>query len=243
MNHPQFSINANTCTLLSQKEETSILGYKKYQIPIYQRPYSWEYEQLSRFVKSITKSFNDGESYFLGTIQTMPPTEEGVSRHNIIDGQQRLTTLLLIFKTFSIYWNTVPIHESIGTLNWLETRVNKGKQQEYLREVLDLKEISNASEDEPNLNIYLRNIRWIKDLLEELTSREGLEEGEVGFEINKAFIDYCSSQLYFVVIETQASLSKTLDIFNTINTAGMDLNGGDLFKIQMFDYLTRIKGA
>jgi hypothetical protein len=40
-----------------------------------------------------------------------------------------------------------------------------------------------------------------------------------------------------VVIETHASLSKTLQIFNAINTTGLDLNGGDIFKLRMYEYL------
>ena len=44
-------------------------------------------------------------------------------------------------------------------------------------------------------------------------------------------------QIYFVVIETHASLSKTLQIFNAINTTGLDLNGGDIFKLRMYEYL------
>lgn len=43
--------------------------------------------------------------------------------------------------------------------------------------------------------------------------------------------------MYFVVIETCASLSKTLQIFNSINTTGLDLNGGDIFKLRMYEYL------
>jgi hypothetical protein len=43
--------------------------------------------------------------------------------------------------------------------------------------------------------------------------------------------------VYFVVIETRATLSKTLQIFDAINTSGMDLNGGDVFKVRYYEYL------
>ncbi|MCB0457891.1 MAG: HNH endonuclease family protein [Flavobacteriaceae bacterium] len=51
--------------------------------------------------------------------------------------------------------------------------------------------------------------------------------------------NYILQKIYFVVIDTKAGLSKTLQIFNTINTTGMDLAGSDLFKIRMFEYLTK----
>jgi hypothetical protein len=56
------------------------------------------------------------------------------------------------------------------------------------------------------------------------------------------FIKHLLSNVYFVVIETRAGLSKTLQIFNAINTTGLDLNGGDIFKIRMYEYLRDKKG-
>jgi hypothetical protein len=40
-----------------------------------------------------------------------------------------------------------------------------------------------------------------------------------------------------VVVETVAGLSKTIQIFNTINTAGLDLDWNDLFKVRLYEYL------
>ena len=83
------------------------------------------------------------------------------------------------------------------------------------------------------LNPYKRNAGIIRNLVEQ--NRE-VPEGSEQFEID-SFLDYLCSQIYFIVIETYAGLSKTLQIFNAINTTGLDLNGGDLFKIRMYEYL------
>jgi hypothetical protein len=40
------------------------------------------------------------------------------------------------------------------------------------------------------------------------------------------------------VIETRAGLSKTLQIFKAINTAGLDLDNTDVFKIRLYEYLS-----
>jgi hypothetical protein len=238
MKKEQFSIKAQTYTLLAQGEETKgILENRKYSIPIYQRPYSWDIPQLDRFIKSIVKAYKeDQEPYFLGTVQLMPP-KEGEDRYKIIDGQQRFTSMLLLFKAFLSYLPESSQHLSLfKQTDWLETKVNKGEQQQYLEAVMNDHEGQSEA-----LNIYFRNYRHIQDLLDSLSSKG--DDGKQDFEVNDAFVNYCLSKLYFVVIETQASLSKTLDIFNTINTAGMDLNGGDLFKIQMFDYLVKYKNG
>ncbi len=246
MPNQPFSIQANTCTLLAQdpnsNPNTGLLDKRKYCIPIYQRPYSWGEEQLGRFIKSIVRAFReDEEPYFLGTVQIMPPTEPDYTLYNIIDGQQRFTTLLLLFKTIALHYPSIQLDKAIAPFDWLTTKVNKGEQQKDLDHIISLKTIPSLLSDGEELNTYLHNIHYIKNLLEELSTEDELEEDQTAFEVNQNFVNYCVSKLYFVVIETQASLSKTLDIFNTINTAGMDLNGGDLFKIQMFDYLTRIK--
>ena len=44
-----------------------------------------------------------------------------------------------------------------------------------------------------------------------------------------------------VVIQTNAGLSKTLEIFNIINTTGLDLNGADIFKIRFYEFLTNMR--
>jgi hypothetical protein len=90
-------------------------------------------------------------------------------------------------------------------------------------------------------NKYFQNASLIKETFHDLIEDEAFDsEEEIGFDINK-FCDYLFSSVYFVVIETYAGLSKTLQIFNAINTTGLDLNGGDLFKIRMYEYLTNNK--
>jgi len=68
----------------------------KLRIPEYQRPYRWGIEQLERLTSDIRQFFGaSGHSrhdFYLGTIVL----HQSVSQLNIIDGQQRLTSLLLL---------------------------------------------------------------------------------------------------------------------------------------------------
>lgn len=67
-----------------------------YIIPEFQRPYSWGKEECSKLVEDITDFFlnrSKNERYYLGNI-VLYPDADGVL--NIIDGQQRLTTILLL---------------------------------------------------------------------------------------------------------------------------------------------------
>jgi hypothetical protein len=236
-----FTISAKTCTLKYNNQEgkaTILDNGTKFVIPIYQRPYSWTDEQLRKFISDIFTSFwgNDGisneEPMFIGTMQLS--TKNINNEQDIIDGQQRLTTFLIFIKVLKIKF---PGCEEISkiSLDWLSTRVNNGKQQLYLQEVIT----SDLTFNDETLNPYLKNAYLINELIEEQTKDE--EGKPLQFEIDK-FVRHLLSNVYFVVIETRAGLSKTLQIFNAINTTGLDLNGGDIFKIRMYEYLRDKKG-
>ncbi len=119
-------------------------------------------------------------------------------------------------------------------LNCLTTRVNNGEQQKYFEDMLQINTINDKLTGQET-NTYLKNATIIKNLVDELYK-------DTNFNIDN-FSKYLLSNIYFVVIETLAGLSKTLQIFNTINTTGLDLNGSDIFKIRMYEYLRDKKGA
>lgn len=73
---------------------------KKLSIPVYQRGYAWDEEEIEEFVLDIAnlwKSHRRPEEHFLGTMLTYLRAEEGwLSVMEVIDGQQRLTTISLL---------------------------------------------------------------------------------------------------------------------------------------------------
>lgn len=75
-------------------------GGKQFQIPLFQRPYSWKQENWETLWEDLMSLYNDEVqgSYFLGPIVTQAAlgTADGISPFIIIDGQQRLTTLTII---------------------------------------------------------------------------------------------------------------------------------------------------
>ncbi|WP_030226149.1 GmrSD restriction endonuclease domain-containing protein [Streptomyces sp. NRRL WC-3626] len=82
-----------------------IQGEKQFQVPLYQRTYSWGREQLSRLWEDVSELVDQhlsGESatpHFLGSVVLAPGQFQagGVQRWLVVDGQQRLTTLMLAF--------------------------------------------------------------------------------------------------------------------------------------------------
>jgi len=244
----QFSIQSYTCTLLSEQKDENVKAIfdsrTRYIIPVYQRPYSWSEKELEPFINDIFKSFwgvekntKNQEPMFIGTMQLSEKKfiDKGESEQFIIDGQQRLSTIIVLMKILLLQFpKNKRIKDILDEIEF-ETQVGN-EQQRYLTELLNLTEFDNNAY---NLNPYLRNALFIKNLFSQNVYGE-VDEKNVDFPIN-IFLDYLTTQIYFVIIETYAGLTKTLQIFNAINTTGLDLNGGDIFKIKMYEYLTSEK--
>ena len=82
------------------KVQRVLEGSKQFLVPHYQRPYSWRDEQWKALWSDIVELVEDEDSkpHFLGSIVTSPARSipEGVEKRLLIDGQQRLTTLLIL---------------------------------------------------------------------------------------------------------------------------------------------------
>jgi uncharacterized protein with ParB-like and HNH nuclease domain len=75
-------------------------GTKQFLVPHYQRPYSWKEEQWKTLWRDVLELLEDRDAkpHFLGSIVSSPARSvpEGVEKRLLIDGQQRLTTLLVL---------------------------------------------------------------------------------------------------------------------------------------------------
>jgi len=75
-------------------------GTKQYVIPLFQRPYSWKYNNWKTLWEDLLSvySSDNQRKHFLGALVSMPidMTPAGVNKYLLIDGQQRITTLFLI---------------------------------------------------------------------------------------------------------------------------------------------------
>ena len=75
----------------SEAENIFSLTDKTYQIPLYQRAYAWEDEQIEQLIEDISDAAEDS-NYYLGSLVV---ADKG-QYYEVIDGQQRLTTLMLL---------------------------------------------------------------------------------------------------------------------------------------------------
>ena len=253
----EFEIEAQSRTLLwNEKHPESVLWRMglSFRVPIYQRPYSWGEQQIQRFVNDLVSAFygTNGrpqkEPMFIGTMQlanaVVIDKHKGQWMHEVIDGQQRLSTLILLLKIIRDRAPTAADWAELAIEKRLETAVSSGAQQQYLQEAMAAKTLESFDTTQ---NPYLNAIPMIQRFLD-MAERPGAEKAgentpaEMPFDYS-GFVSYLASKVYFVVIVTRASLSKTLQIFDAINTSGMDLNGGDIFKVRYYEYLRTKPGT
>ena len=239
LDNTKFEINTYTYNIIDRNlQKRSLINQnQQYVIPVYQRPYSWEESQIEVFLNDIFITFwgsdktSQKESMFIGTMQLSDKkfADNGKSYQEVIDGQQRITTITLLLKFLQ---NRYPNNNKLMklTFDWLDSNVSRGQQSAYLKDVI----LNNNLDNE--LNTFAQNYKHIKTYFELNINND--EDENIEF-IEDDFICHLLESIYFVVIETRAGLSKTLQIFKAINTAGLDLNSTDVFKIRLYEYLSK----
>lgn len=187
----------------------------EYIIPIYQRAYEWEKEQIEQLIFDINKHSDllNGNKYYLGSLIV---ARKSNTVFEVIDGQQRLTTLYLLFKYLI---NNSSKGENI-TIN------NKVLRFEYRNSSNDL--LDKLSTDE---NIFLKSENSITC---------GYKIIKNYFNKNKINIIEFIKKLENVMIFRIPVPEKT-DLnhyFEVMNTRGEQLRQTDIVKSELMESLT-----
>jgi len=234
-----------------QKDLLTILKREeRYIIPEYQRPYSWEYEQCFQLYNDLMDAYSENqEYYFLGNL-VIAKSEAEDEKLEVIDGQQRLTTLLLLIKVLSVLTPKLTILlDILEKRDWtgnidgfrIESEVIETEDRENLKKILDYNlsffekrfkeclDSNNSFSEKKCNNRFEANIMNFYRWLVEYQSKNGLEK----------FIQYLLKKVYLLPIElsgrTQDEANdKALIIFETINNRGMNLEDADIFKAKLY---------
>lgn len=94
-----------------------------YDVPVYQRPYSWDKEQVEVLLNDIIEAYQSDskdEGYYTGNIIVYDKNDKInglITKYDIIDGQQRITTFTLILMALYSLSLTIGVSETDKTLN------------------------------------------------------------------------------------------------------------------------------
>ncbi|MFP6170587.1 DUF262 domain-containing protein [Helicobacter pylori] len=215
-----------------------------YQIPVYQRPYQWTEENCEKLLDDLFEDYEkDRESdYFCGSLVLVKSDPNSKTEtYDIVDGQQRLSTFILLAKVLADLYND----RLLGPKN-LEHLQEGWKDRHTERKRLSFNTIGSNAEDDfayalehfndsqvsknkNNENNYLKNAVCLKNYLE----KKEIED------IN-AFIDWLYSNVKFITIICP-NIDKALRIFNVLNARGLPLNATDIFKGELLKELAKEK--
>lgn len=184
-------------------------------IPFFQRSYVWGESEWERFLSDMYDVSEKDEEYFLGSV-ILKDESESIKNKMVIDGQQRLTTLVLFFKVLCLLKNNNDRFDTLfktmeGNKSIIRHNKNDRKSFELILNLASLQHIENPNNKiEKCYNYFKENIDTDKLHLPILTRR----------------ITFVGVYLHSHENEQQ--------IFDTINSIGVKLTTAELLKSLFF---------
>lgn len=232
-----------------------------YEVPVYQRPYSWDKEQVEILLNDIAEAYaseDKEEGYYTGNIIVYDVDDKVngiISKYDIIDGQQRITTFSLIL--LSVYYLALisGVLETDMTINWVKGALWKILNRSYRKDlpVVTLNSIerkcfgdlfNKGFDDAKELEAFCRQYKTTsifedRVLKNFLYITERLKDTVVAQDSSSIldYADYLLQYVHFIVIEANCKRNKVFSMFESINSKGKKLEDIDLIKTYIFSKL------
>ncbi len=223
-----------------------------YQIPIYQRPYQWTEENCEKLLDDLFFNYEDDREsdYFCGSLVLIAidtDSETNAKTYDVVDGQQRLSTFILLAKVLVTLYDK-DLNENCKTSRgFLEKSLGDTDGEKRKRLIfntiglnarddfqdalnffddLDASKGKNSKINDPSKgkNNYLKNAICLINYLRE-KEIENIND----------FIRWLYFKVVFIII-TCPDADKALRIFNVLNARGLALSATDIFKGELLKH-------
>lgn len=213
-----------------------------YEVPKYQRDYSWDKEQWSDLWYDLMQMIDEKDSHYMGYLVLQTADDKNFK---IIDGQQRITTICILIIAIINYLKTLECSEDekkineqrantllttyIGNIDMITlTSVNKlvlNRNNDHF-----YKTYLSALQEAPKRGLNASE-RLMKNAFD--TFSLYLKEQYKNAEELIAFVDNIVNNLFFTVITVTDELNA-FKVFETLNARGVQLSSSDLLKNYLF---------
>ena len=194
-------------------------------IPVYQRNYDWKKENCKRLFEDTCNIVKTGENHFIGTICHKM---DGRNKSVIIDGQQRITSTMLLIKALFDSIEDVSLKRKLKNQylineygsDELKIKLKPIKKDENVFVKLiknDVFDENNFDDYEKTSNIY-RNYNYFKELL------------KARFENGLDADDFINAIERLEIVELELDKENPQVIFESLNSIGLDLTNTDLLR-------------
>lgn len=195
-----------------------------YTIPIYQRNYAWEEEQIEALIKDVYDALNnekdahdtknDNKPYYIGTLVTY---KRGDNVYEVIDGQQRLTTIYIILKVLGV-------KEIKNKLTYSARRASKST----------IENLDEYPELGDNIDSGIRNgYKYAEKAIDKVIISESTQDSKTALEEFKKFFCDKVHIIHYMV-------PKDVDLnhyFEVMNSRGEQLELHEIVKSKLSSYL------
>ncbi len=235
----------------------------KYEIPVYQRPYSWGEQQVKQLLSDINEAFDsfckdggenaDDSVLFTGTIfiKTEANIRNEYTEYTVVDGQQRITTLtLLLMSVLNRLYVTDSEDDVVGEIrNYLWKKEERKNNKE--KRILTLGNIDKQILEDLFDELYAKN-----DIVKYAKERKDITDNQIEknllsnfLDINDQimklkdedlflkYIDFIKYNIKVISIKINTNMVKLFTIFESINSKGKPLEDIDLIKSYIFQNL------
>jgi len=222
----------------------------RFQVPSHQRDYSWKEEYVKQFVDDITNALGDGEDlYFCGL---MVFTKGDDPAFQVLDGQQRLATTLMIFSAIRNWLGAYSAFKKAQTQieerylgdselgkDEIEPKLslnaaNNDFFRRFVIEAVPIADIANATrahEKAGRNRALLEATLYINKRIGEIA--DGYRSKEKAKDYFLSLVNYLNDTVKIVRLVVRGD-EAAYTIFETLNDRGMDLAPLDLVKNYLF---------
>ena len=222
MNKKRREIDRLTILVGAGKTLFSEVGVR-YVIPRYQRAYAWEEKEIEQLIDDICDDNDPKRDYYIGSlIVARRKADDGVE-YEIIDGQQRLTTIYLLLQCLldEGYFSRGEV--SVGEALSFDCRSKSNCTLAYIR--------SDAQKSEGKEELLDQSILLAVDIIKKKLAREFGDR----VEDQKKFVDRLKHVvLYRIEVPEHTDLNRYFEI---MNTRGEQLEQHDILKARLMNYL------
>lgn len=213
----------------------------EFHIPAYQRPYAWTETETEELFQDLYEFFTSekDDSYFLGCIVLIKNENEPLA--NVIDGQQRLTTLTILLSVLEDFFEDPEVKgdlreyiQSKGKrLEGIEAKPRlflREKDQAFFYKYIqegNLDELVKLDQDSSELDTEAKMHIWAncRKLMEEIKDKfDDNDQDQL-----KNFSSFLVTKCYMVAVSTP-SQNSAFRVFSVMNSRGLDLLPIDIIK-------------
>ena len=213
----------------------AVFSNNRFDIPRYQRDYSWGLDEVKDFWSDLSSSL-ELESYFLGLVILTSPAENEDSRKHVVDGQQRIITLSLLVT--ALYYEALrrerkALAERIqGTFlrsidydsddQLPRVKLSDSRDNETFRQILSTGKCESLFDEDTVSGKMRASYDYLSKQLQDNLAKDPFKR------LGK-WTDFLTNRLYFAVF-VHPDASSAYQVFEVINTRGKDLTTADLLK-------------